>query len=399
MDNETSIFRQIQQRWGIIGNSAEIQEAVEKVWQVAPTDITVLITGETGTGKEVFANAIHGLSVRKEKPFISVNCGAIPENLLESELFGHEKGAFTGANDSRVGFFESAHKGTIFLDEIGEMPLQTQVKLLRVLENGEYSRLGSSKVHKVDVRIIAATNRDLKIETKNKKFREDLFFRLNSVHIILPSLRQRREDIPLIADFFATRTSINNGYKFNGFSDDALLILKSMPWKGNVRELRNLIETIIKLENADYIDSAMIRKHSPQILPPYQYKQIPGEQSIARYDDDEEQSDEIGLIFRTLLEIKSEILDIKKMIFGLAAQSDNLSRKIDDFDNYEFHSEKNENDDDNPNPFSHLTIDEVMKKLIIERLEINSGNRRKTASDLGISERTLYRKLNEYGID
>jgi len=226
---EQSFTESIQQRYGIIGSSKEIQEALHTLIQVAPTDLSVLISGETGTGKEVFAQALHGLSKRRKNPFISVNCGAIPETLLESELFGHEKGAFTGAIEQRIGFFEAANHGTIFLDEIGDMPYPLQVKLLRVLESGEFSRVGSSTVQKVDVRIVAATNRILTDDVVQGKFREDLMFRLNSVNIQLPPLRLHPEDIPDLVEHFAERTAEKIGVDFKGISNDALSMLQHLP--------------------------------------------------------------------------------------------------------------------------------------------------------------------------
>ena len=257
-DYKTVFLNEIKNRFGIIGNSPKMLTALEKLIQAAPTELNVLITGETGTGKEVFAKAIHGLSNRKNNPFVSVNCGAIPENLLESELFGNEKGAFTGAVEQRIGFFETAHKGTIFLDEIGEMPVSTQVKLLRVLESGEYSRLGSSAVRKVDARLVAATNRDLEKEVRRGNFRQDLFFRLKSVHIILPPLREHPADIPYLIDFFAEKVCKKLNLFYHGFDNDSLSILKSLPWPGNTRELKNLIETIITLEKGEQIGRAHV---------------------------------------------------------------------------------------------------------------------------------------------
>ncbi len=226
---ESQFVTDVKKKFGIIGNSAQINAAVGTLIQAAPTDLTVLITGETGTGKEVFANAIHGLSRRKNHPLVSVNCGAIPETLLESELFGNEKGAFTGAVEQRIGFFETAHNGTIFLDEIGEMPIGTQVKLLRVLESGQFSRLGSSNINKVDVRVIAATNRDLEIFVEQGKFRRDLFFRLNSVQIKLPELRNHTQDIPELIDFFGRRVCKKLGLEYSGITKDALNMMMSFP--------------------------------------------------------------------------------------------------------------------------------------------------------------------------
>lgn len=393
---ERSIFHNIQARYGIIGESSEILEAVGKLWQAGPTDLTVLITGETGTGKEVFANALHGLSKRKNKPFVSVNCGAIPENLLESELFGHEKGAFTGASERRTGFFETVDGGTIFLDEIGELPTQTQVKLLRVLENGEFSRLGSSVVHRVDVRIITATNRDLKQAVKKGIFRDDLFFRLNSVHIVLPPLRTRPEDIPLLAAHFAQQTATKLGISFEGFSDEAASLMKALPWKGNVRELKNLIETMITLEKASYISSNMLRKHGVAALPAYEYSQIAGEKALTRYEfNEQDDNQDIHLIFKSLLEIKNEITDLKRGLFSLSQQIEQIGDKIEEFESAKY---KDTPKSQQAHDFEPMPLDDLERNMISAALEKFGGNRRKASEALGISERTLYRKLKDYDI-
>ncbi|MFM8438114.1 MAG: sigma-54 interaction domain-containing protein, partial [Candidatus Kapaibacterium sp.] len=265
MTRAHSIRTLLQNRYGIIGSSDGMMEAKEELAQVAPTDLTVLITGETGTGKEVFAHALHGLSDRKKSPFVSVNCGAIPETLLESELFGHEKGAFTGATEQRKGFFEVADRGTIFLDEIGEMPFGTQVKLLRVLESGEFTRLGSTAVQKVDVRVVGATNRDLEYEVRRGNFRQDLFFRLNTVQIHLPPLRRHPEDVPELAAYFAAKVCERQHLEFRGFDDDAMRLLQHHPWRGNVRELRNLIETVVTIGQGARVTADQVRRYlTPQ---------------------------------------------------------------------------------------------------------------------------------------
>ncbi len=384
-------------RYGIIGKSRLMTEVIQKLVQAAPTDLTVLITGETGTGKEIFAKALHGLSNRNKSSFISVNCGAIPETLLESELFGHEKGAFTGAIEQRKGFFESAYKGTIFLDEIGEMPVGTQVKLLRILESGEFSRLGSSALRKVDVRVIAATNRDLTYEVREGNFRQDLFFRLNSVKIELPSLRQHIEDIPLLVEYFAQKVSDKLSLKYDGISDDAVKILQGMNWAGNVRELRNLIETLITLEQATYISPDVLRRHIAPALPPGSREPLATEVSmIPLREYAEPRNIELELIFRTLLEIKNDITDLKRYFITLNAKLEDLKDKIlmpepvisytDDKDDFKI--------EDNI-----IRLEDMEKKLITIALDRFNGNRRQAAQALGISERTLYRKLDDYGID
>lgn len=389
---EKNIFGLLRDRFGIIGNSDLIKDAMRRLYQAAPTDLTVLITGQTGTGKEVFANAIHGLSERKKFPFVSVNCGAIPETLLESELFGHEKGAFTGASDQRKGFFESANKGTIFLDEIGEMPIGTQVKLLRILENGDFSRLGSSALHKVDVRVVAATNRELEQEVANGNFRQDLYFRLKSVHIYLPKLREHTEDIPLLVDYFGQYVAQKLKTTFKGISEDAINILKSLPWHGNVRELKNMIETMLTLERINYISADILRKHIPQALPAHSQEPVIRESSLIRIEPDFAQKRiELELIFRTLLELKKEISDIKQYIHSLSLHMEQMKRELED--TIRTPMEEAEIIDD-----TNLNLAKMEKQAIEIALLRHDNNRRQAAQSLGISERTLYRKIAEYGI-
>ncbi len=385
-------------KYGIIGDSAEMTEAVNMLLQAAPTDLTILVTGETGTGKELFAQAIHGESKRNKMPFVSVNCGAIPETLLESELFGHEKGAFTGATDQRKGFFEVADKGTIFLDEIGEMPVGTQVKLLRVLESGEFSRLGSSKVHRVDVRVIAATNRLLEEEVRDGNFRQDLFFRLKSVHIILPPLRKHSDDIKQLSTFFAEKTAKKISRDFEGISLEALNILKSLHWPGNVRELKNMMETIVTLEKGAFITPAILSKYLPRALPAHSMENIPKESSIVPIEQEDAFGKmELGLIFKTLLELKSDIGDIKNGMKALNWKIEELQDKEESvpynvIKETESIEEYLENTDD-------FRLDDMEARLIRAALHRYDGNRRLAAQSLGISERTLYRKISDYDIE
>lgn len=382
----------LQLRYGIIGDSPEIQKAIETLEMVAPTDLTVLVTGETGTGKEVFANAIHSLSNRRKFPFISVNCGAIPETLLESELFGSEKGAYTGAVETRKGFFETADKGTIFLDEIGEMPIGTQVKLLRVLETGQFSRLGSPEIRKVDVRVIAATNRNLEDEVAKGNFRQDLFFRLNAVQIELPPLREHVQDIPLLVEYFAERVAEKYKFKFEGISYEAITILKSLPWPGNIRQLKNLIETIVTLEKGAFISREILLKYIPPALPEHKRSEIPKTNSIVAVSK-ELPDNETSILLKSILEIKSDIADIKHFLGRIASNFDLLFEDI--------HSLKQSINGQNENPQTEIPIkplELVEKEMIIAALSKFSNNRRMAARALGISERTLYRKLIEYGI-
>lgn len=392
------IFDLLRVRFGIVGYSQPMREALKLLLQAAPTELAVLINGETGTGKEIFANAIHGLSKRKNQPYVSVNCAAIPENLLESELFGHEKGAFTGAYEQRAGFFETANKGTIFLDEIGDIPLGTQVKLLRILENGEYSRLGSSSVKKVDVRIIAATNRDLEQEVKSRNFRQDLYFRLNSVKITLPPLRNHPDDIPYLIDHFAHITSEKHSIDYDGFDKDSIEILKTLPWPGNVRELRNLVEKIVTLEKGIYITPEILRTYIPRALPAYQQDSVNANNYLAPLPKpDHAEGYDAALIFRTLLELKTDISDIKK-------NHHDIVNRLEDLKQSQFYTTTPVNndkldDDEIIEKLDDINLAGIEIKLIKQALKRFHGNRRKAAIALGISERTLYRKITENNID
>ena len=408
-DIENSILANLELRFGILGRSPAMLLAIRRLLQVAPTDLTVLITGETGTGKEVFAQAVHGLSKRRKYPFVSVNCGAIPETLLESELFGHERGAFTGAAEQRKGFFESAHNGTIFLDEIGEMPVATQVKLLRVLENGEYSRLGSSDVRQVNVRVSAATNRDLEYEVRRGNFRQDLYFRLNSVQILLPPLRKHSDDIPFLAEHFAARTAEKVGVAFAGISEDALDMLTKLPWTGNIRELRNFIETVVTLERGAEITPELLRLHIQPALTPGDNPELP----VVYHGQPDFSTGAVNseLVYRSLLEIRADIADLKRgfsMLMGMMATQRFSGNQSPDFGEHQ--QEEGEGDITVAGneaavvyPVSklpdNLHLEEMERRMIIEALRRSAGNRRIASENLGISERTLYRKINEYEID
>lgn len=389
-------YKLLQKRFGIVGESKLIRELLVRLLQAAPTDLNILITGETGTGKEVFANAVHGLSKRNKHPLIKVNCAAIPETLLESELFGHEKGAFTGALEQRKGFFEAADKGTIFLDEVGEMPLGTQVKLLRVLESGEFSRLGSTETKRVDARVIAATNRNLEQEIQNGQFRHDLFYRLKNVQLQLPSLREHPEDIPLLADYFARKTCEKNNIEYRGISDESFSILQSLPFPGNIRELKNLIETVFTLERIDYLTNKVLRLYITPALPAYSYSEQAAETSIIPLKQYEEPHRfELELIFRALLEMKNDISDIKGAMKQLAMNMHDLSLDI-----YQSQSNKEEQHlEESSDAFETYNLSEIEKQVIEKALKQHQYNRKKTAKALGISLRTLYRKMNDYDLE
>jgi transcriptional regulator with PAS, ATPase and Fis domain len=352
-------------------------EIINVVEQVAPTDITVLITGESGVGKEVVAKAIHAASQRNGKPLVTVNSGAIPEGIIESELFGHERGSFTGASEQRKGYFELADGGTIFLDEIGELPLSAQVKFLRVLENGEFLRVGSSIPRRVNVRVIAATNKELDAEVRGGRFRSDLYFRLRSVCISIPPLRKRTEDIPLFVEVFAAEISQKNNIRFAGLSDDALDVLRNYHWPGNVRELRNVVESMLVLEKGRYLRAEEIRKYlndhrvetNDRYLPVHLSKNI-------------EQA-ERELILRALLDIKGNLLDLRNIIVDRTSQAGR-------------HDEGIVERQDAIEPAFSLV--EMERKLIAEALQRYNNNRRLAARALQISERTLYRKIKDYGL-
>ena len=371
-----------QEQHGIIGGSVEIKEIIDVILQVAPTDITVMITGESGVGKEVVAKAIHRGSGRAEKPMISVNAGAIPEGIIESELFGHEKGAFTGAGETRKGYFELADGGTIFLDEIGELPIGTQVKFLRVLENGEYMRVGSATPRKVDVRVIAATNKDLEGEVRQGEFRSDLFFRLRSINIRIPALRERRDDIPVFIEKFVQQISEKNKFTFAGFTREAIELLKNYDWPGNVRELRNVIESMLVIERGKQIDADDARKYLKDLHQ--------DGRNLPVYAPRSSEQAERELIYRALLEMKSDIMQIRHFLeqrngSAVAPGSNMVEARV---------------DMESPSPGEQfLPLDELAKRTIIHALKRFAGNRRLAAKALNISERTLYRKIKEYGLD
>lgn len=377
-----STLHQFQEEYGILGESVEMREIIEVVEQVAPTDITVLISGESGVGKEVIAKAIHAASSRNKKPLVTVNCGAIPEGIIESELFGHERGSFTGASEQRKGYFELADGGTIFLDEIGELPLAAQVKFLRILENGEYLRVGSSASRKVNVRVIAATNKDLESEVRHNRFRADLFFRLRSVNIIVPPLRKRPDDIPVLFKSFVDELSAKNNIKFAGISDGAKQVLKEYHWPGNVRELRNVVESMLILENGKYIEADHIRKY----LKEFKAAAVEDRNLPVHIGKSVEQA-ERELILRALLDIKSNILELRNIIDEQVRTNGGARTHQDPMAVQQ------------PPEEPSLSLQEMEHRMIAEALQRFKGNRRVAARALNISERTLYRKIKEYGLE
>lgn len=377
-------YRKIQSELGIIGKSEQIRELIELVISVAPTDISVLITGESGTGKEVFAKAIHKLSPRRNGPMISVNCGAIPEGLLESELFGHERGAFTGAVATKKGYFELADRGTIFLDEIGEMPIQTQVKLLRVLETGEFMRVGSGDVRKVDVRVIAATNRDLAEMVRQGTFRKDLYYRLKAVSLHIPPLRERKEDIPLLIEHFMKEVTNRSQIEFAGFTEEAMEVLINYPWPGNVRELKNFIETIVILSRGEKVTAEMVREH----LSHYELPESEENAALPMPTGKSVERAERELIYKALVSLGVEMREIKDLLYQI---TDRLNGR---FSEGVVVTPATVVEEDEIKP-----MDQVEREMIEKALEKFHGNRRQAARALNISERTLYRKIKEYNLD
>ena len=429
--NESDI-QSIKQRFGIIGNSAKLNHAIEVAAQVAPTDMTVLITGESGVGKESFSKIIHQVSHRKHGQFIAVNCGAIPEGTIDSELFGHEKGSFTGAHEARKGYFEVTNGGSIFLDEIGEMPHGTQARLLRVLEYGEFIRVGSSKVQKANVRVVAATNRDLLEEVHKGKFREDLYYRLSTVPIFVPPLRERENDIELLFRKFSSDFSEKYRTKGITLTPESKELLLRYPFPGNIRQLKNLVEQISVLEMDREISKSVLAKYlpSPNNLPAIIDKDniTNGSSRISERD----------LLYKVLFDLRKDLIDLKSFVYDVIKSSKidneiidknphifkdvdkiqeanpvssppksspivlNLSSRenemsdLDDSDDSEMDvqdiTHETEEDDS-------LSLEKKEKEMIIRALQKNNKKRKYAAQDLGISERTLYRKIKQYEIE
>ena len=396
-------IKTIKQKFGIVGNSTPLNHAIEVAVQVAPTDMTVLISGESGTGKESFSKIIHSISKRKHGQFIAVNCGAIPEGTIDSELFGHEKGSFTGANESRKGYFEVTDKGTIFLDEIGEMPLSTQSRLLRILENGEFMKVGSSKVQKTDVRIIAATNVNLEDAVRNKKFREDLFYRLNTVPIIVPPLREREEDISLLFRKFASDFSDKNHINPIRLSEEAKKELMKYRFPGNIRELKNITEQMSVLEIERNVDLETVKKYIPDT------NNLPA-LSNTNLDSDDENYNERDILYKILFDLKNDVTEMKKIIDNILNTNDNVHLESKDTELIEERkiliNETSNHNNENYQEVTEvefdgesLSIEKKEKELIIKALRKNRNKRKYAAKDLGISERTLYRKIKHYNIE
>lgn len=392
----------LQKQSGIIGSSDGIRQVLELVSQVAPVDISVLITGESGVGKEVVAKAVHKASKRNNDSLVVVNCGAIPEGIIESELFGHKKGSFTGAGEDRKGYFEEAHKGTIFLDEIGETPLETQVKLLRVLESGEFMRVGEAKTRYTDVRVIAATNKDLGELVKKGEFRQDLYFRLKTVSVDVPALKNRVEDISPLVERFALEFTRSNDILYRGFMPDAIRVLKQYDWPGNVRELKHFVEKILVLQKGERITAEMVQNELLDVLPvdPIHNPALP---VLVNQSTDKA---EIDLILRQLFMLKQDTELIQKLLVsGQIPSSGSAFPVIENTDlgipmpekSMEITEEGHKLIRDDA--IGDMAMKDLEEEAITRSLQFFNNNRRKTAKSLGMSERTLYRKIEEFGLE
>jgi DNA-binding NtrC family response regulator len=379
---ERAMQDQVLDSLNLRSRSESFLQVLETIRQVAPSQITVLITGESGSGKEFVARAIHQMSPRRDAPLISVNCGAIPQGILESELFGHEKGSFTGASDTHKGYFEQAEGGTIFLDEIGEMPPATQVRLLRALEEKEFLRVGGTRVIKVDVRVLAATNKDLEDTVRRGEFRNDLFYRLNAVNIKVPPLRRRREDIRHLSLYFAQQICRENDIEFQGFSDNAWEIMEQYNWPGNIRELRNVVERLVILEKGKKIDREMLLSHL--------HREHETDRNLPMVVHKSSDQAERELIYRALLDLRVIVEEIRSHLLNRSSGTPHTPPR-----------------DLNPEIIPDVdssgglppSLKDIEKEHIERVLRRFQGNRRKAAQALGIGERTLYRKLKEYDLE
>ncbi|MCS5622391.1 MAG: sigma-54 dependent transcriptional regulator [Candidatus Marinimicrobia bacterium] len=397
-------LQRLQKQSGIIGTSEKIIEVLGMIAQVAPVDISVLITGESGTGKEVMARAIHKHSKRSNSLMVTVNCGAIPEGIIESELFGHKKGSFTGASENRKGYFEEANKGTIFLDEIGEAPLETQVKLLRVLETGEYMRVGESKVRYTDVRVLAATNKNLIELVKKNQFRQDLYYRLKTVMVQVPPLRDRVEDINPLVERFALEFTRSNEISYRGFMPDAIRIMKQYNWPGNIRELKNFVEMIMVFEKGERITVDMVNRELNDVLS----DSVPDNYHLPIAVNSSSQQAEIDIILRQLFLLRQDTELIRNL---LAVDKDNNVLRVKPIvsnDNVQIISSIPDStmevtEDGQPlirdDAIGEIRMKDLEKEAITRTLRYFNNNRRKTARSLGVSERTLYRKIEDYNLE
>ena len=390
-------IQQVKQRFGIIGNNPELLRAIDIALQVAPTDLSVLISGESGVGKEVFPQIIHQNSPRKHAQYIAVNCGAIPEGTIDSELFGHEKGSFTDAKDLRKGYFEVANGGTIFLDEVGELPLSTQVRLLRVLESGEFMKVGSSKVQKTNVRIVAATNVNLAEAVSHHKFREDLYYRLCTVPMRIPPLRERQEDTLLLFRKFATDCADKYRMPAIHLDDDARQLLMSYRWPGNVRELKNIVERISVIEENRDITAGVLQLHLPTIT----IEKLPM-LSSHHSEDKKIFSSEREILYQVLFDMKKDVNELKKLVHDIMNGNMQIEQMEDDMYTASPAHPSNihhSSIQDAETIEEMLSLEDVEKDMIHKALDRHGGRRKNAAADLQISERTLYRKIKEFGLE
>lgn len=412
-------IQQVKQRFGIIGVSPDLERAIDIALQVAPTDLSVLITGESGVGKENFPQIVHQYSKRKHGPYFAINCGSIPEGTIDSELFGHEKGSFTGATGARKGYFEVADGGTLFLDEVGELPLPTQARLLRVLESGEFIKVGSSKVEKSNVRVVAATNMNMVQAVEKGKFREDLYYRLNSVPIRIPPLRDRKEDIPLLFRRFASDSAEKYMMPPISLTDNATDMLKHYRWPGNIRQLKNITEQISIIEQERIITSDILEKY----LPKNEVGMLPVPLSQVRETEQKSFATEREILYQVLFDMKKDITDLKQVVKNILEDGHNqpayepasdmeihsmipqdkttvtLPVKYDAISESRTNDAKQDIQEATEFEESTLSLSEVEKEMIAKALERHNGKRKLAANDLGISERTLYRKIKEYNLD
>ena len=388
----------IQKKSGIVGRSDAIKQVLEMVAQVAPIDISVLITGDSGTGKEMVAKAIHQTSKRSHEPLVTVNCGAIPEGIIESELFGHKKGAYTDARDDRKGYFETANKGTIFLDEIGETPLETQVKLLRVLESGEFMPVGASKMKRTDVRVIAATNKDLADLVRKGLFRQDLFYRLKTVTILSPALSNRVEDISLLVERFALEFTRNNDMIYRGFMPEAIRSLKNHNWNGNVRELKNFVESILVLEKGERVTIEMVENQLGSST-----SGSPNNPALPVVMSQPTESAERDLILRQLFLLRQDVEFLKQLASPESSMQSNLGSPIPSQTSGDItpslHIDEESEYFIKNSSIGDMTVEDLEKEAIERTLKFFNNNRRASAKSLGMSERTLYRKIDQYGLE
>ena len=391
-------IEQIQKKSGIVGRSDAIQQVLEMVAQVAPVDISVLITGESGTGKEIVVKALHQVSKRSHEQLVTVNCGAIPQGIIESELFGHKKGAYTDAREDRKGYFETAHKGIIFLDEIAETPLETQVKLLRVLETGELMPVGASKTKKTDVRVFAATNKNLADLVEKGQFRQDLYYRLKTVTIHIPALRQRVEDISLLVERFALEFTRSNDMVYRGFMPDAIRVMKNHPWKGNVRELKNFVDSIIVLEKGERITVEMVERQMG-----FNPNETRDNLALPVVMQQPPEAAERELILRQLFLLRQDVEFLKQLATQGPMVSDQIGMPIMSHSSEQFTPSLHIDEESalfiKNSSIGEMNMDDLEREAIERTLKLFNNNRRATAKSLGMSERTLYRKIDQYGLE